>query len=94
MKSIKFMITGALLILLGPAMSAIDVCFNGFHMICWFVGIPLFVVGLWRPAEGSAAPEPNEELPQKTCPRCGKQHDFDYPRCPYCGNDYQAKQIK
>ena len=32
--------------------------------------------------------EPN--LPQKTCPRCGGQHDFDDPKCPYCGYDYYA----
>ena len=24
-------------------------------------------------------------LPQKTCPKCDKQHDFDYPKCPHCG---------
>ena len=94
MKSIKLMITGALLILLGPAMSAIDVWFSGFHMICWFVGVPLFVVGLWMPAEGKSAPEPDDDLPQKTCPQCGRQHDFDYPKCPYCGCDYQVKQIR
>jgi hypothetical protein len=74
MKSVKFMITGALLILLGPAMSLIDVCFSGFHMLCWFVGIPLFVVGLWMSADGRSQPEPNEDLPQKVCPRCGRQY--------------------
>ncbi len=25
-----------------------------------------------------------EELPQVKCPRCGKLHDFDYPKCPFC----------
>ncbi len=29
-----------------------------------------------------------EGLPQKRCPKCGKQHDFDYPRCPFCKYDY------
>ena len=24
-------------------------------------------------------------IPQVRCPRCGKKHDFDYPKCPYCG---------
>jgi rubrerythrin len=33
----------------------------------------------------------DEELPQKTCPRCGERHDFDYPKCPVCGYDYYAK---
>ena len=30
-------------------------------------------------------------MPQKKCPTCGKAHDFDYPRCPYCKDDYYAK---
>ena len=29
--------------------------------------------------------ETEEELPQKTCPHCGRLHDFDYPKCPLCG---------
>ena len=32
-----------------------------------------------------------EGMPQKKCPTCGKEHDFDYPRCPYCKHDYYAK---
>lgn len=35
-------------------------------------------------AESSA----EEEMPQKQCPNCGKKHDFDYPKCPYCKYDY------
>ena len=27
-------------------------------------------------------------IPQRACPRCGMQHDFDAPRCPNCGYDY------
>ena len=27
-------------------------------------------------------------LPQTSCPACGRQHDFDYPRCPFCGYEY------
>ncbi len=27
-------------------------------------------------------------LPQKKCPRCGSEHDFDFPKCPDCGYDY------
>ena len=28
------------------------------------------------------------EILQQTCPKCGKSHDFDYPKCPYCKYDY------
>lgn len=42
------------------------------------------------------APEPPEPetqetgIPQCRCPSCGKKHDFDYPKCPYCG--YKAER--
>jgi endogenous inhibitor of DNA gyrase (YacG/DUF329 family) len=29
-----------------------------------------------------------EGLQQRRCPKCGKQHDFDYPKCPFCKYDY------
>ena len=29
-----------------------------------------------------------EQLPQKTCPKCGTVHDFDYPKCPKCKYTY------
>ena len=32
-----------------------------------------------------------EGMPQKKCPTCGRDHDFDYPKCPYCKHDYYAK---
>ena len=32
-----------------------------------------------------------ETVPQKKCPSCGKSHDFDYPKCPFCKFDYNAK---
>lgn len=31
---------------------------------------------------------PKEELPQRKCPECGKEHDFDYPKCPFCKHRY------
>ena len=29
-----------------------------------------------------------DTLPQRECPKCGKKHDFDYPKCPFCKYDY------
>ena len=89
MKAIKLMIAGGLLILLGPIMSLVDICFSGFFALCWFVGVPLFLAGLLTPTEKKVTKQ-SEDLPQKRCPKCGKNHDFDYPKCPYCGNDYQT----
>ena len=30
------------------------------------------------------------DIPQVRCPSCGKYHDFDYPKCPYCKHDYNS----
>lgn len=37
---------------------------------------------------GNAEGLPESDLPQRTCPKCGAQHDFDYPKCPLCGYTY------
>lgn len=34
--------------------------------------------------------EMEEELPQKQCPNCGRMHDFDYHKCPFCKHNYYA----
>ncbi len=31
----------------------------------------------------------HKDLPQKKCPKCGQEQDFDYPKCPFCGFDYK-----
>jgi uncharacterized paraquat-inducible protein A len=38
---------------------------------------------------GYAPPQETEKTPENrimqiTCPRCGKQHDLDDPKCPFC----------
>lgn len=32
-----------------------------------------------------------DNLPQAKCPKCGRQHDFDYPKCPNCNYNYFLK---
>ncbi len=32
--------------------------------------------------------EPNDQIPQRNCSQCGKEHDIDYPKCPYCKYKY------
>ena len=41
------------------------------------------------PPEGSAhiVGVSREGIPQVRCRNCGKTHDFDYPRCPYCDQE-------
>lgn len=35
---------------------------------------------------------PKSDMPQRKCSRCGKKHDFDYPKCPFCGYDYYGRE--
>ena len=45
-------------------------------------------VEMFRPefSKGQATNYTEPGLPQVRCPNCGNQHDFDYPKCPYCGH--------
>ena len=38
--------------------------------------------------ENMAADE-EDRIAQKVCPACKREHDMDYPKCPYCGHDYR-----
>ncbi len=31
-----------------------------------------------------------EEVPQKTCPLCGRKHDVEDSKCPFCSFDYHS----
>jgi len=35
-------------------------------------------------AQEEADADEEDTIAQTTCPRCGKQYDMDYPRCPFC----------
>jgi rubrerythrin len=32
--------------------------------------------------------EDGKNITQVTCPNCGRTHDMDYPKCPYCKHRY------
>lgn len=87
MKGMKLMMTGGLLILLGPLLANLDVSFSGMMVVLWVIGVPLFIAGLCG-SDQKRPPYQQEDLPQKKCPGCGKNHDFDYPKCPYCDHEY------
>ncbi len=36
----------------------------------------------------SNAEESNNSIAQTKCPKCGKSHDIDYPKCPFCKCEY------
>lgn len=50
--------------------------------------VDIYVCPECRKLEFYLLDETEEELPQKQCPNCGKKHDFDYPKCPFCKYNY------
>ena len=85
---VKVMLSGVMLAVVAAFLIAADNSNMELSMLCLFVGLVMFVVGLCIPYGSKPAPVPNEELPQKKCPKCGKAHDFDYPKCPFCDFSY------
>ena len=86
---VKVMLAGMMILLIGIFFTVADG--TGIYMdisaFCFVAGIIVFVVGLFIPMQ-KGDPVIDDQLPQKKCPRCGKNHDFDYPKCPYCEYDY------
>ena len=35
-----------------------------------------------------------DKIWQRTCPKCGKSHDIDYPKCPNCKFDYHDENVR
>ena len=82
---VNVMLTGIFLLLVGIFLYQADAgCFMEFSALCFIAGVIVFVVGLFIPMHKKDTVV-DDTLPQKTCPQCGKQHDFDYPQCPHCG---------
>lgn len=84
---IKVMLTGIFLLVLGAFLIIADDGNMGFAGVCFIVGIIVFLVGLFIPQDRSE-PIIDDTLPQRKCPQCGKDHDFDFPECPHCGHLY------
>ncbi|MBE6974443.1 MAG: helix-turn-helix domain-containing protein [Ruminococcaceae bacterium] len=84
---VKVMMTGIMLLLIGTFLYVADSGMMDVAGLCFVLGILVFVVGLLIPDQKKPAIL-DDTLPQKKCPRCGKNHDFDYPQCPHCDYDY------
>lgn len=84
---VKVMLMGVVMLLIGIFLLLADSGNMDFSAWCFFIGIGTFVVGLLIPQE-KGKPVVDDTLPQRRCPQCGKTHDFDYPRCPFCGFDH------
>lgn len=89
---VKVMLVGLMLELIAVFLeTAAPAAYMDFTAFCFIFGILFFVVGLCIPWHQKGKPVISDELPQRTCPKCGKEHDFDYPKCPYCFYDYSGK---
>jgi hypothetical protein len=84
---VKVMLTGILLLILATFLYVVYDGESNSFVYCFVLGLAIFVIGLFIPWEKRKAVQ-EDQLPQRTCPQCGKNHDFDYPQFPYCGNRY------
>lgn len=91
---VKVMLAGIFLLVLGLFLFVVDDgYFVDFSFLCLITGLITFFVGLFIPMH-KKDPIMDDELPQRKCPRCGKNHDFDYPQCPHCNYDYTQRNSK
>ena len=88
---VKVMLSGVMLLLIGTFLLTADADNMDFAVWCFCGGIGAFVVGLLIPQD-KGKPIMDDSLPQRKCPQCGKEHDFDYPRCPFCGFDHTRQK--
>ena len=60
------------------------------NLLAGAMEVDIYICPECRKLEFFLADDKEDVLPQKQCPKCGKMHDFDYPKCPYCKFDYNA----
>ena len=84
---IKVMLTGLMLILVAIFLYCADDGNMDASAFFFFGGIIVFAVGLFIPWNPNRNAVIDEDLPQRKCPKCGKEHDFDFPKCPHCGHE-------
>ena len=89
---VKVMLAGIVLMLIGIYLLVADDYNMDASAWFFFGGIIIFIVGLFIPQDGGK-PIVDEDLPQRKCAKCGKDYDFDYPRCPFCGNPTERERI-
>ena len=82
MDAIKLMLSGIMLMLIAVFLIFCDA--GNPALLVAAVAVILFVIGVFQRTDDT--PMSLDPLPQKTCPNCGKQYDFDYAACSYCGN--------
>ena len=92
LSAIKVMLSGMMLLLFATCITAAEGFMDTPAALCMFLGVGVFIVGLLIPWYQRDNVAKDDRLPQKTCPKCSKSHDFDFPKCPHCGYDYLGRQ--
>lgn len=58
------------------------------NLLAGAMEVDIYSCPKYRKLELYLADEMEEGLPQKQCLNCGKRHDFDDPKYPFCKHDY------
>lgn len=61
------------------------------NLLAGAMEVEIYTCPKCRKIEFFLADAEEDDIPQVQCPRCGKLHDFDYPKCPFCKFDYNTK---
>ena len=93
MKVIVAMLTGIMLLLVGIFLLLTGA--GGAALFFAAAGVIAFILGaiegLYGGIKANSTSTSYAQIAKKTCPGCGEKHDIDYPRCPYCGHDYEGE---
>ena len=54
------------------------------NLLAGAMEVDIYTCPKCRKLELFLADENGGDVPGKQCPNCGKRHDFDYPKCPFC----------
>lgn len=87
MRFLKFLLSGIMLGILSLFLFAVDMTGTA-SVIAMLCAIVVFVIGLLMGKDDGSEHQNDNSLPQKLCPSCHKKHDFDFPKCPFCGHEY------
>lgn len=95
MTSIKMMLTGIMFVLVSIFLLGVriinksGVTLDILAIILIIVGVVLFLCGLiivplLERKTDDSSDEEGDNISKTVCPNCNKEHDIDYPKCPYC----------
>lgn len=61
------------------------------NLIAGAMEVDIYVCAKCGKIEFYHTEQKESSIAQTQCPKCGRKHDCDYPKCPFCGHKYYNK---